>query len=113
MSVSILAFWALTIPLTRIILGVHSLDQTIYGTVLGIYYGLVSHFLVRDKLIAHISLMTKQERKFLKENKQFMKLLSRESIASNNQRDASINNQESYEDVPTFNSDNEVKKNTG
>lgn len=42
-----------------------------------------------------------------------MKLLSRESIASNNQRDASINNQESYEDVPTFNSDNEVKKNTG
>ena len=42
-----------------------------------------------------------------------MKLLSRESIVSNNQRDASINNQDTYEDVPTFNSDNEAKKNTG
>lgn len=38
-------------PFARFYLGVHSLDQILYGTSLGIWGGIVCHFLLRDGVI--------------------------------------------------------------
>lgn len=48
------AYWAITIPYTRFLLGVHSLDQIIFGSMLGIWGSLFMHFLVRDNLLKHL-----------------------------------------------------------
>ena len=42
--------WATCIPFSRWILGVHGLDQIIFGIQLGLWTGLTSHFFVRDNL---------------------------------------------------------------
>jgi len=47
-------FWAISIPYTRFLMGVHSLDQIVYGSTLGLWSGLTMHFLVRDNVISHI-----------------------------------------------------------
>ena len=47
-------YWLVSIPMTRIVLGVHSFDQVLFGTSLGIWNGLVCHFVLRDPLISHI-----------------------------------------------------------
>ena len=62
----ILAFyWAITIPITRYILGVHSLDQVIYGSFLGLWAGFTCHFLLRDIIIKHIKKLVHQKAKYL------------------------------------------------
>ena len=56
--------WSAVMPLSRYYLGVHSLDQILLGTCLGIWGGLVSHFLLRDNimnLIKRIQLSHKQD----------------------------------------------------
>lgn len=35
-------------------MGVHSLDQIVYGSTLGVWAGITMHFLVRDHLIQHV-----------------------------------------------------------
>lgn len=50
----LVAYWAMSIPFTRFILGAHSLDQILFGTSLGIWQGIIMHFVVRDNLIEHI-----------------------------------------------------------
>mmetsp|Transcript_16511 Transcript_16511/g.28045 ORF Transcript_16511/g.28045 Transcript_16511/m.28045 type:complete len:145 (-) Transcript_16511:1056-1490(-) len=57
--------WGIGIPLSRFIVGVHSLDQIIYGCSLGIWGGLVLHYVVRVPLIIHISCVIKMERSYL------------------------------------------------
>ena len=47
-------FWAVTIPYTRFVMGVHSLDQIMFGSSLGVWSGLTMHFLVRDNLLRHV-----------------------------------------------------------
>ena len=47
-------FWSIGNPYSRYIMGVHSLDQIVYGMSMGIWTALVMHFLVRDNLIQHI-----------------------------------------------------------
>lgn len=47
-------YWAMSIPYSRFLMGVHSLDQIVYGSSLGIWAALTMHFLVRDTLISHI-----------------------------------------------------------
>ena len=47
-------FWAVTIPYTRFVMGVHSLDQIMFGSSLGVWSGLTMHFLVRDNLLKHV-----------------------------------------------------------
>ena len=47
-------FWAGSIPYTRFVMGVHSLDQIIYGSCLGVWSGFIMHFLVRDNIISHV-----------------------------------------------------------
>ena len=47
-------YWLVSIPITRIVLGVHSFDQVVFGSTLGVWNGLLCHFLLRDNLIAHI-----------------------------------------------------------
>jgi len=55
-------FWAASIPYSRFVMGVHSLDQIIFGSTLGLWSGLTMHFLVRDNLLKHIgSLMQSDE----------------------------------------------------
>ena len=51
----VLLFYACTIPWTRFLMGVHSLDQIVYGLSLGIWSSLTSHFFIRDNLAAHIA----------------------------------------------------------
>ena len=58
-------FWAISLPFSRFILGVHSLDQLIYGSTIGILVGLTMHFFVRDHLLVHIEKVTNFQ-KFLK-----------------------------------------------
>lgn len=48
---SFFIFWAITIPYTRFLMGVHSLDQIVYGSTLGVWGGLFLHFIVRDNVI--------------------------------------------------------------
>ena len=50
-------FWATAIPYTRFLMGVHSLDQIVYGSSLGIWAGFTMHFLVRDHLMDHIKMI--------------------------------------------------------
>jgi membrane-associated phospholipid phosphatase len=45
--------WAASIPFSRYLLGVHSLDQVIYGSSLGIWAGLSMHFFLRDHILIH------------------------------------------------------------
>ena len=47
-------YWSIAIPYTRMVLGVHSLDQVLFGLSLGVISGFVLHFVVRDNLIGHI-----------------------------------------------------------
>lgn len=47
-------FWSFSIPFTRYVLGVHSLDQILFGVTLGIWGGLTCHFIIRDHLINYI-----------------------------------------------------------
>lgn len=47
-------FWAVTIPYTRFLMGVHSLDQIVYGSSLGVWTGLFLHFYARDNVIRFI-----------------------------------------------------------
>ena len=51
LGITLALYWAGTIPYTRFLMGVHSLDQIVYGTSLGIWEGLFCHFVVRDNLI--------------------------------------------------------------
>ena len=46
--------WASLIPLSRYILGVHSADQIIYGSSIGIWNGFYLHFLLRDHWLRYI-----------------------------------------------------------
>lgn len=50
-------FWATAIPYTRFLMGVHSLDQIVYGSTLGVWGGLTMHFLVRDHLMRHVEMI--------------------------------------------------------
>jgi membrane-associated phospholipid phosphatase len=50
-------YWAITIPYTRFLLGVHSLDQIVYGSTLGVWAGFTMHFLVRDHLMNNVEEM--------------------------------------------------------
>lgn len=47
--------WSALMPVSRYFLGAHSLDQIVYGTTLGLWGALTSHFLVRDNLMTLIS----------------------------------------------------------
>ena len=43
-----------TIAYSRMILGVHSLNQVVYGTLLGVWLGFTLHFAMRDAILSHI-----------------------------------------------------------
>lgn len=45
--------WSATIPFTRYLMGVHSLNQIVYGSSLGLCAALTMHFLFRDYLLEH------------------------------------------------------------
>jgi len=47
-------FWAGSIPYTRFLMGVHSLDQIVYGATLGVWAGFTLHFVVRDNIIKYV-----------------------------------------------------------
>jgi len=46
-----LIWQAAAIPFTRFLMGVHSLDQIVYGSCIGVWAGLTMHLLVRDNMI--------------------------------------------------------------
>jgi membrane-associated phospholipid phosphatase len=54
LGVLILLIWVSVIPVSRFILGAHSLDQIVFGFTLGLWAAFVLHFLVRDHLYAFI-----------------------------------------------------------
>lgn len=54
--------WCTMIPLSRYILGVHSLDQIILGSCLGIWTGLTCHFIIRDNLLAFLKKIKRTDR---------------------------------------------------
>ena len=47
--------YAIVMPYTRLLMGVHSLDQIIFGFCIGIFYAYVLHFIIRDPLLKHIA----------------------------------------------------------
>jgi membrane-associated phospholipid phosphatase len=54
LSLFLALFWPCTIPFTRYVLGVHSLDQILFGVTLGLWGGLTCHFVIRDHIINHV-----------------------------------------------------------
>lgn len=54
LSLFVALFWPCTIPFTRYVLGVHSLDQILFGVTLGLWGGLTCHFVIRDHIINHV-----------------------------------------------------------
>lgn len=50
-SLLVAMFWFFGIPFSRYLMGVHSLDQLLFGNSLGVVGGFTMHFLVRDHLI--------------------------------------------------------------
>lgn len=51
MSLLFAIYWFFSIPYSRYLGGVHSLDQVVHGSVLGVGLGLFCHFMIRDNLI--------------------------------------------------------------
>lgn len=46
-------YWAITMPYTRYLGGIQSMDQLIFGATLGVLLGFFCHFVVRDHLIGY------------------------------------------------------------
>ena len=69
-------FWAITIPFSRWMLGVHSLDQIIYGTTLGWWTILTCHFVIRDNLLAHFVQVRKLHHEARKQSDSYKQPLS-------------------------------------
>ena len=44
-------FWMFALPYSRLVMGVHSLNQVLFGNMCGVWCGLFLHFIVRDRLI--------------------------------------------------------------
>ena len=45
-------------------MGVHSLDQIMFGSSLGVWSGLTMHFLVRDNLLRHVEKLIKSSQEY-------------------------------------------------
>lgn len=43
--------WAVFIPYSRYLMGVHSLDQLVFGMMMGAWAGFTMHFLLRDHIL--------------------------------------------------------------
>jgi hypothetical protein len=52
LSLGITVFWFISIPYSRFLMGVHSLDQIFFGLMLGTLLAYFLHFVVRDHFIA-------------------------------------------------------------
>ena len=52
-------FYGLSMPYTRYFTGVHTLNQIIYGGLLGTWTALTMHFVFRDHIIKHIQTIIK------------------------------------------------------
>ena len=44
-------FWVLSMPTSRYIGGMHTLNQILFGSTLGLYFGFICHFLLRDRVV--------------------------------------------------------------
>ena len=82
-SLFLAIFWATTIPFTRYLMGVHSLNQIVYGTSLGLWAALTMHFLLRDYLLEHFNAILNWHKKY-----------SDRSVASANR--GSLQNEEEF-----------------
>jgi membrane-associated phospholipid phosphatase len=47
-------YWAVSLPFSRYLIGVHSLDQIVEGSMIGLWQGLFLHFVLRDHIISHL-----------------------------------------------------------
>ena len=47
-------YWALIIPFSRIVMGAHSFDQVIFGSVLGLWTGFTCNFVLKKPILYHI-----------------------------------------------------------
>lgn len=48
-------FWATGIPFSRYLLGVHSLDQVVYGFTLGLWSGVTMSYVLKEPIMKHAS----------------------------------------------------------
>ena len=55
-------FWQFSIPYTRLVMGVHSPNQILFGNMCGNWCALFLHFVVRDRLILHVEKIMKQQK---------------------------------------------------
>jgi uncharacterized membrane protein required for colicin V production len=55
LSVLICVMLAASISYSRILLGVHSLNQVLFGTILGIWFACTFHFVVRKKIVEYVN----------------------------------------------------------
>ena len=54
-SLTFALLWIVAIPFSRFALGMHSLDQLLYGGSLGIWLSFTAHFLFRDHILDHVT----------------------------------------------------------
>ena len=58
-------FWAIGIPFSRYLLGVHSLDQVVYGFTLGLWSGLTMQYVLKEPIMRHAANIIKIQRTYL------------------------------------------------
>ena len=51
----IFTIYGIAMPYTRFLMGIHSLDQVIFGFCIGIFYAYMLHFIIRDPLYKHMA----------------------------------------------------------
>lgn len=73
----LLLYWAASIPYTRYVMGLHSADQLVYGSTLGVWSGFFMHFYFRDNFIYYV------EKVFLSQETEFTKKDGRWNIKNN------------------------------
>jgi len=54
LSLLLALYWQISMPYIRYLGGAHSLNQIIFGSTIGIFVGLICHFVIRDHLIIFI-----------------------------------------------------------
>jgi|LauGreDrversion4_2_1035121.scaffolds.fasta_scaffold3022820_1 membrane-associated phospholipid phosphatase len=54
LSILLVIIWIIGVPFSRYLVGVHSLEQIILGSILGAINGLTHHYLIRDHLLIYV-----------------------------------------------------------
>ena len=68
--------WVAFVCFSRFLLGAHTIDQIIYGILLGVWIALLLHIILRDIVIMHIGNVIKIQRSYIQASNRLLSLMS-------------------------------------